>query len=221
MFAVMFEFANRVAERSPPLKSTSTASALAMFNTLSVRALISSREYIGLKRIADDVSDSSRGSVLGARRSALGAREAAVVLGLSLKQKPGAVSAAPAAAAEHARARLRAWGWGPTRTNKCWLVSSKQTVAENDKPATVGSECNHRLVQICAAAAGTGSASAHLWRRLRASCRGAHHTGAGQLFREVRTLAGRAGGRAIGGHERLELTVALAADVLEDRHVLS
>src|SRR4026208_218846 len=43
----MLELAQRVPERSPPLKSTSTASALAMFRTLSVRALISSREYIG------------------------------------------------------------------------------------------------------------------------------------------------------------------------------
>ena len=42
----MLELAKRVAERSPPLKSTSAASALAMFNTLSVRALTSSREYI-------------------------------------------------------------------------------------------------------------------------------------------------------------------------------
>ena len=130
------------------------------------------------------------------------------------------LGAAPAAAAsERSESSRSAWGWGPARTNKCWLVSSRQTVAENDKPATVGSECNHRLIHIGAAAAGTGSASAHLW--CRASCRGAHHSRAGQLFREVRALAGRAGGRAIGGHERLELTVALAADVLEDRHVLS
>src|SRR5687767_401453 len=47
MFAVMFEFAKRVAERSPPLKSTSTASAFAMLRILSVSALTSSREYIG------------------------------------------------------------------------------------------------------------------------------------------------------------------------------
>src|SRR4051812_32927538 len=46
MLAVMLELAKRVADRSPPLKSTSAASALAMFNTLSVRALTSSREYI-------------------------------------------------------------------------------------------------------------------------------------------------------------------------------
>src|SRR5690242_21368946 len=42
----MVELAQRVPERSPPLNSTSTASALAMFRTLSVSALISSREYI-------------------------------------------------------------------------------------------------------------------------------------------------------------------------------
>ena len=52
MFAVMLEFANRVAERSPPLNSTSTASAFAMLITLSVIALTSSREYIGGKRLA-------------------------------------------------------------------------------------------------------------------------------------------------------------------------
>jgi hypothetical protein len=46
MFAVMFELANLVADRSPPLNSTSTASAVAMFKTLSVIALISSREYM-------------------------------------------------------------------------------------------------------------------------------------------------------------------------------
>src|SRR5829696_3623491 len=50
MFAVIVEFANRVADRSPPLKSTSTASALAMLMTLSVIALTSSREYIGMCR---------------------------------------------------------------------------------------------------------------------------------------------------------------------------
>ena len=44
MLAVMFELANRVADRSPPLNSTSTASAFAMFITLSVMALTSSRE---------------------------------------------------------------------------------------------------------------------------------------------------------------------------------
>src|SRR5262245_28494504 len=47
MLAVIVELANRVAERSPPLKSTSTASALAMSMTLSVMAFTSSREYIG------------------------------------------------------------------------------------------------------------------------------------------------------------------------------
>src|SRR5262245_29463157 len=46
MFAVMFELAKRVADRSPLLNSTSAASALVMFNTLSVSALTSSREYI-------------------------------------------------------------------------------------------------------------------------------------------------------------------------------
>src|SRR5436190_5053258 len=46
MFTVMDELAHRVADRSPPSKLTSTASAFAMFSTLSVSALISSREYI-------------------------------------------------------------------------------------------------------------------------------------------------------------------------------
>ena len=44
--AVMVELAQRVADRSPPVKSTSTASALAMLMILSVMALTSSREYI-------------------------------------------------------------------------------------------------------------------------------------------------------------------------------
>src|SRR5262249_55417678 len=43
---VIVEFAHRVADRSPPSKLTSIASAFAMFSTLSVSALISSREYI-------------------------------------------------------------------------------------------------------------------------------------------------------------------------------
>src|SRR3954463_12125389 len=42
----MVELAQRVPARSPPLKSTSTASAFAMFRTLSVRAFTSSREYM-------------------------------------------------------------------------------------------------------------------------------------------------------------------------------
>jgi putative oxidoreductase len=42
----MDELAHLVAERSPPSKVTSTASAFAMFSTLSVSDLISSREYI-------------------------------------------------------------------------------------------------------------------------------------------------------------------------------
>ncbi len=46
MFTVMEELAQRVADRSPPSKFTSTASAFAMLRTLSVSALISSREYI-------------------------------------------------------------------------------------------------------------------------------------------------------------------------------
>ena len=41
----MLELANRVAERSPPAKSTFTASALHMLSTLSVIALTSSLEY--------------------------------------------------------------------------------------------------------------------------------------------------------------------------------
>ena len=44
---MIVEFAHRVPERSPPVKSTSTASAFAMFRTLSVSVFISSREYIG------------------------------------------------------------------------------------------------------------------------------------------------------------------------------
>src|SRR5829696_8163386 len=43
----MVELAHRVPERSPPLKTTSTASPLAIFRTLSVSALTSSREYMG------------------------------------------------------------------------------------------------------------------------------------------------------------------------------
>src|SRR4029453_2877473 len=69
MLAVMFEFANRIADRSPPLNSTSTASPFAMFNTLSVRALISSREYIAPKRILGQ-GRRSRGE--GSRVKALG-----------------------------------------------------------------------------------------------------------------------------------------------------
>src|SRR4051812_48600254 len=55
MFTVMDELAQRVADRSPPSKLTSTASALVMLRTLSVSALISSREYI-----MDSVSLSKR-----------------------------------------------------------------------------------------------------------------------------------------------------------------
>src|SRR4051812_13130735 len=47
MLAVIVELAKRVAERSPPEKSTSTASAFAMSINLSVIAFTSSREYIG------------------------------------------------------------------------------------------------------------------------------------------------------------------------------
>ena len=58
MLAVMFEFAKRVADRSPPLNSTSTTSAFAMFITLSVMAFTSSFEYMCLdvcgKRSAPD-----------------------------------------------------------------------------------------------------------------------------------------------------------------------
>src|SRR5918995_4196739 len=50
MLAVMFELAKRVAERSPPVNSTSTASAFAMSSALSVIALTSSREYMVEKR---------------------------------------------------------------------------------------------------------------------------------------------------------------------------
>src|SRR5471030_2893165 len=48
---VMLEFAKRVPARSPPSKLTSTASALTMFSTLSVSALISSREYIMVRSV--------------------------------------------------------------------------------------------------------------------------------------------------------------------------
>ena len=43
-FAVMLEFAYRVADRSPPAKSTLTASALHLLSTLSVIAFTSSLE---------------------------------------------------------------------------------------------------------------------------------------------------------------------------------
>ena len=46
MLAVIVELAKRVADRSPPEKSTSTPSALAMLMSLSLIALTSSREYI-------------------------------------------------------------------------------------------------------------------------------------------------------------------------------
>src|SRR3954452_2224055 len=46
MFTVIDELAHRVADRSPPSKLTSTPSAFVMLRTLSVSALISSREYI-------------------------------------------------------------------------------------------------------------------------------------------------------------------------------
>ena len=48
MLDVIVELAKRVADRSPPEKSTSAASAPAMFRTLSVMALTSSREYMGI-----------------------------------------------------------------------------------------------------------------------------------------------------------------------------
>src|SRR4051812_17241629 len=44
---VIDEFAQRVPDRSPPVRFTSTASALAMLRTLSTIALASSRVYIG------------------------------------------------------------------------------------------------------------------------------------------------------------------------------
>src|SRR5688572_24480865 len=60
MLAVMFELANRVADRSPPLNSTSTSSAFAMSITLSVIAFTSSREYIEAR--GSKGSKGSRGS---------------------------------------------------------------------------------------------------------------------------------------------------------------
>ena len=47
---VIDELAQRVPDRSPPVRSTSTASALAMLKILSVMVLTSSREYIGWKK---------------------------------------------------------------------------------------------------------------------------------------------------------------------------
>ena len=44
------ELAQRVPDRSPPVKFTSTASALAMLMILSMMALTSSRVYIGSGR---------------------------------------------------------------------------------------------------------------------------------------------------------------------------
>src|SRR3954454_1414778 len=51
MFTVIDELAHRVADRSPPSKLSSTPSALAMLSTLSVSALISSREYIMVRSV--------------------------------------------------------------------------------------------------------------------------------------------------------------------------
>ena len=45
-FVVIDELAQRVPDRSPPVRFTSTASALAMLMTLSTMALASSRVYI-------------------------------------------------------------------------------------------------------------------------------------------------------------------------------
>src|SRR5919109_4579403 len=64
MLAVMLEFAYRVADRSPPVKSTSMASAFAMSITLSVMAFTSSREYIGGREY-----HVSRQSLVGSRQS--------------------------------------------------------------------------------------------------------------------------------------------------------
>jgi hypothetical protein len=51
---VMLEFAQRVPDRSEPLRSTSTASTpLAMLKILSVMVLTSSREYIRVERMSD------------------------------------------------------------------------------------------------------------------------------------------------------------------------
>src|SRR5688500_8857916 len=92
MLAVMLEFAKRVAERSPPLNSTSTASALVMSITLLVIAFTSSREYI-----------------LGVQ--GLGFRGSAV--SVSVSRTARAVRAAGAAAALSRGGRRRAAGGRP------------------------------------------------------------------------------------------------------------
>src|SRR5262245_19687891 len=56
---VIEEFAQRVADRSPPSNDTSTASAFVMLSTLSVSALISSREYIGFSKFSTEDGDGS------------------------------------------------------------------------------------------------------------------------------------------------------------------
>ena len=139
-----------------------------------------------MKRIADDVSDSSQGSgrarVLGARRSGLGlgARHSAygqfARAGLSPKWKQvlNQQRLRPRRASEASRAA--ASGRGPASIEKCWLVNWDQAVAENGNLGCVCStprnremlsEPSRKLIHIGAAAARAGSAAAHLRRRLR------------------------------------------------------
>jgi hypothetical protein len=58
----MFELAKRVADRSPPLNSTSTPATFAMLITLSVIAFTSSREYIGVQGFRGSRVPGFRGS---------------------------------------------------------------------------------------------------------------------------------------------------------------
>ena len=99
MFAVMLELANRVADRSPPLKSTSTASAFAMLITLSVIALTSSREYIGGERLAQARGRSAGHEASGLRRKTVGAIRVRTIAGLASLMQPTASLRASAVAA--------------------------------------------------------------------------------------------------------------------------
>src|SRR5260221_3778640 len=74
MFTVMEELAQRVADRSPPSKLTSTASAWAMFRTLSVSALISSREYIMVASVYQRGRGYEEPHAVSAQRPASGCR---------------------------------------------------------------------------------------------------------------------------------------------------
>src|SRR4051812_24115205 len=60
----MVELAQRVPDRSPPWKSTSTASAFAILRTLSVKVLISSREYMARNYIGTDRAGKKAGGAM-------------------------------------------------------------------------------------------------------------------------------------------------------------